>query len=131
LQRGFHDDHRRRYRGRPIYFLASSGRRRAFQALIYVHAYTRGIWEPLLTSYLEPHACWLEARCKTAAKGSVQQTDAAADLREVKAFAARLARIAAASKTLEPGADARAVSAELRRLFSESRGQEMPVAAAC
>lgn len=48
LQRGFFADHCKIYRGRPIYWQLSAGRKNSFRALMYIHRY-----EPETLSVLE------------------------------------------------------------------------------
>jgi type II restriction/modification system DNA methylase subunit YeeA len=48
----FYRDHLRTYKNRPIYWLVSSGKQRAFQVLIYLHRYTPATLSRMRTSYL-------------------------------------------------------------------------------
>lgn len=54
LATGFYKDHLRWYKRRPIYWLFSSGKERAFQALVYLHRYHEGTLARLRTDYLIP-----------------------------------------------------------------------------
>jgi type II restriction/modification system DNA methylase subunit YeeA len=54
LVNDFFSDHVKRYRKRPIYWLVSSGRYRAFQCLIYLHRYNEGTLARIRTEYLIP-----------------------------------------------------------------------------
>ncbi len=58
--RGFYDDHVRRYRKRPIYWMFSSPRG-TFQALIYMHRYRPDTVSVLLNDYLREFIRKLEA----------------------------------------------------------------------
>lgn len=59
--RDFYKDHLQRYKKRPIYWLVSSPKG-SFQALFYLHRYTRDTVNTLLNSYLREFLHKLEAR---------------------------------------------------------------------
>ena len=48
----FYKDHLRWYKRRPIYWLFSSGKERAFQALVYLHRYHEGTLARMRTEYV-------------------------------------------------------------------------------
>lgn len=50
----FFKDHIKRYKKRPIYWLFSSGKLRAFQCLVYLHRYNEGTLARMRTEYLIP-----------------------------------------------------------------------------
>jgi hypothetical protein len=50
----FYKDHLQTYKKRPIYWLFSSGKERAFQALIYLHRYHEGSLSRMRTEYVIP-----------------------------------------------------------------------------
>jgi type II restriction/modification system DNA methylase subunit YeeA len=52
--KGFYDDHLKRYKKRPIYWLFSSGKQRAFQCLVYLHRYNEGTLARMRTEYVIP-----------------------------------------------------------------------------
>jgi len=54
LATGFYKDHLRWYKRRPIYWLFSSGKERAFQALVYLHRYHDGTLARMRTEYVIP-----------------------------------------------------------------------------
>jgi type II restriction/modification system DNA methylase subunit YeeA len=54
LATGFFAHHLQMYKRRPIYWLFSSGRRRAFQALVYLHRYNEGTLARMRTEYVIP-----------------------------------------------------------------------------
>jgi len=59
LATGFYKDHLRTYKGpkhppRPIYWLFSSGKQRAFQCLVYLHRYHEGALARMRTEYVIP-----------------------------------------------------------------------------
>ena len=54
LCQGFYKDHLQAYKRRPIYWLFSSGKQRAFQCLVYLHRYHEGTLARLRTEYVIP-----------------------------------------------------------------------------
>ena len=52
--RFFKYHHLRRYKNRPIYWLFSSGRQKAFQALVYLHRYNEGTLARMRAEYVIP-----------------------------------------------------------------------------
>ena len=58
----FYKDHMQTYRKRPIYWLFSSGRERAFQCLVYLHRYNAGTLARMRTEYVIPLQGKLNAR---------------------------------------------------------------------
>lgn len=54
LATGFYKDHLRWYKRRPIYWLFSSGKQRAFQCLVYLHRYHEGTLARMRTEYVIP-----------------------------------------------------------------------------
>ena len=50
----FYKDHLQTYKKRPIYWLFSSGKERAFQALVYLHRYHEGTLARMRTEYVIP-----------------------------------------------------------------------------
>jgi len=51
---GLYKDHLQTYKKRPIYWLFSSGKERAFQALVYLHRYHEGTLARMRTEYVIP-----------------------------------------------------------------------------
>ena len=51
---GFYKDHLKTYQKRPIYWLFTSGRRKAFQCLVYLHRYHEGTLARIRTEYVIP-----------------------------------------------------------------------------
>ena len=51
---GFFKDHLPIYKKRPIYWLFSSGKQRAFQCLVYLHRYNEGTLSRMRTEYVIP-----------------------------------------------------------------------------
>jgi hypothetical protein len=54
LSAGFYKDHLQTYKRRPIYWLFSSGKQRAFQCLVYLHRYNEGTLARMRTEYVIP-----------------------------------------------------------------------------
>jgi hypothetical protein len=54
LAAGFYKDHLQTYKRRPIYWLFSSGKQRAFQCLVYLHRYHEGTLARMRTEYVIP-----------------------------------------------------------------------------
>ena len=54
LAQSFFKDHLRTYKKRPIYWLFSSGKQRAFQCLVYLHRYNEGTLARMRTEYVIP-----------------------------------------------------------------------------
>ena len=50
----FYRDHLQTYKNRPIYWLFSSGKQKAFQCLVYLHRYTPGTLARMRTEYVIP-----------------------------------------------------------------------------
>ncbi len=51
---GFYKHHLQLYKRRPIYWLFSSGKQKAFQALVYLHRYNEGTLSRIRTEYVIP-----------------------------------------------------------------------------
>jgi hypothetical protein len=69
LSRDFFKDHLQTYRSRPIYWLFSSGKEKAFECLVYLHRYNAGTLSRLRMEYVVP----LQGRMR----GKAEQLDAA------------------------------------------------------
>ena len=54
LAQSFFKDHLKTYKKRPIYWLFSSGKQRAFQCLVYLHRYHEGTLSRMRTEYVIP-----------------------------------------------------------------------------
>lgn len=54
FKRDFYADHLRRYKKRPIYWLFSSGKEKAFEALVYLHRYNEGTLARMRLEYVVP-----------------------------------------------------------------------------
>jgi Eco57I restriction-modification methylase len=62
LSGGFYKDHLSTYKKRPIYWLFSSGKQQAFQALVYLHRYNAGTLSRMRTEYVIPLQGKMSAR---------------------------------------------------------------------
>ena len=54
LSQNFYKDHLQTYKRRPIYWLFSSGKQKAFQCLVYLHRYHEGTLARMRTEYVIP-----------------------------------------------------------------------------
>ena len=54
LSTQFYKDHLRTYKKRPIYWLFSSGKQKAFECLVYLHRYNEGTLARMRTEYVTP-----------------------------------------------------------------------------
>lgn len=59
---GFFKDHINTYRKRPIYWLFSSGKQKAFQCLVYLHRYNEGTLSRMRSEYVTPLQGKINAR---------------------------------------------------------------------
>src|SRR5215831_14097148 len=62
LATGFYKHHLQMYKRRPIYWLFSSGKQRAFQCLVYLHRYHEGTLSRMRTEYVIPLQGQIAAR---------------------------------------------------------------------
>lgn len=62
LAQDFFKDHLKAYKRRPIYWLFSSGKQRAFQCLVYLHRYNEGTLSRMRTEYVIPLQGKISAR---------------------------------------------------------------------
>jgi type II restriction/modification system DNA methylase subunit YeeA len=62
LSKDFFKDHLKAYKKRPIYWLFSSGKQKAFQCLVYLHRYNEGTMARMRTEYVIPLQSKMTAR---------------------------------------------------------------------
>ena len=62
LSRDFYKDHLQTYKKRPIYWLFSSGKYKAFEALVYLHRYNAGTLSRMRMEYVVPLQSRMQAR---------------------------------------------------------------------
>ena len=62
LSKDFFKDHLKAYKKRPIYWLFTSGKQKAFQCLVYLHRYNEGTLARMRTEYVIPLQSKMTAR---------------------------------------------------------------------
>lgn len=62
LSRDFYKDHLQTYKKRPIYWLFSSGKHKAFEALVYLHRYNAGTLSRMRMEYVVPLQSRMQSR---------------------------------------------------------------------
>lgn len=72
----FFNNHMQMYKKRPIYWLFSSGKKRAFQALVYLHRYNEGTLSRMRTEYVQPLIGKLKARIESAENAAANASTA-------------------------------------------------------
>ncbi|HDZ09176.1 BREX-1 system adenine-specific DNA-methyltransferase PglX [Pseudohongiella sp.] len=80
LSTQFFKDHLRTYKKRPIYWLFSSGKHKAFECLVYLHRYNEGILSRMRTEYVIP----LSAKLSIYAEKLEKDRDASPSAAETK-----------------------------------------------
>jgi len=80
LNNSFYKDHLHTYKKRPIYWLFSSGKQKAFQCLVYLHRYNEGTLARMRTEYVIP----LTAKLATYAEKLDRDIEASGSAAEVK-----------------------------------------------
>ena len=74
----FFKDHLQTYKKRPIYWLFSSGKQGAFQALVYLHRYSEGTLARLRAEYVVPLTGKIQSRIEMLQKDAAAASSAAA-----------------------------------------------------
>ncbi|MDB6134350.1 MAG: putative type restriction enzyme methylase subunit [Verrucomicrobiales bacterium] len=77
FQNDFGKDHLQTYKNRPIYWLFSSGKQKAFQCLVYLHRYTLGTLARIRTEYVIPLQGKLSARIANLDDGKLKASSSA------------------------------------------------------
>ncbi|WP_102402204.1 BREX-1 system adenine-specific DNA-methyltransferase PglX [Vibrio cyclitrophicus] len=77
----FFKDHLKTYKKRPIYWLFSSGKAKAFECLVYLHRYNEGTLSRMRTEYVTPLMGKLESR-----KNILEDSKASASGAELRAI---------------------------------------------
>ena len=62
LSKDFYKDHLQTYKKRPIYWLFSSGKNKAFEALVYLHRYNAGTLSRMRMEYVVPLQSRMQSR---------------------------------------------------------------------
>jgi hypothetical protein len=110
LSSGFYKDHLHTYKKRPIYWLFSSGKQKAFECLVYLHRYNEGTLSRMRMEYVVPLQGRMQARIDkladdiNSATGSAQQK--ALQKRKDK-LTKQLEELRRFDETLRPYADQR------------------------
>lgn len=110
LSTSFYKDHLQTYKKRPIYWLFSSGKQKAFECLVYLHRYNEGTLSRMRMEYVVPLQSRMQARIDkladdiNSATGSAQQK--ALQKRKGK-FTKQLEELRRFDETLRPYADQR------------------------
>lgn len=89
LSDAFFKDHMQTYKKRPIYWLFSSGKQKAFQCLVYLHRYNEGTLARMRTEYVIP----LTAKMATHVKKLENDKEASGSAAEVKRFEKEIAQL--------------------------------------
>ena len=110
LSTQFYKDHLRTYKKRPIYWLFSSGKHKAFECLVYLHRYNEGTLARMRTEYVIP----LTAKLSTYAAKLENDVEASTSTAEKKSLEKELttlhnqqAELATFDETLRHYADQR------------------------
>jgi type II restriction/modification system DNA methylase subunit YeeA len=78
LASSFYKNHLQTYKKRPIYWLFSSGKQGAFQALVYLHRYNEGTLARMRSEYVVPLTGKILSRIEMLEKDAVSETSTAA-----------------------------------------------------
>tara|TARA_Y100001001_G_scaffold97480_1_gene95328 strand:+ start:3952 stop:5733 length:1782 start_codon:yes stop_codon:yes gene_type:complete len=89
LSTQFYKDHLRTYKKRPIYWLFSSGKHKAFECLVYLHRYNEGTLARMRTEYVIP----LSAKLNAYAEKLEQDKDASSSAAETKRLEKEIATL--------------------------------------
>ena len=110
LSTSFYKDHLKTYKKRPIYWLFSSGKQKAFECLVYLHRYNEGTLSRMRMEYVVPLQSRMQARIDkladdiNSATSSIQQKSL--QKRKDK-FTKQLEELRRFDETLRPYADQR------------------------
>ena len=76
----FYKDHMQTYKKRPIYWLFSSGKQGAFQALVYLHRYNESTLARMRTEYVMPLVSKMSAMANSL-ESEIENSDSAAEIK--------------------------------------------------
>lgn len=82
MSTGFFRDHLKMYKRRPIYWLFSSGKHKAFECLVYLHRYNESTLSRMRSSYVTPLQGKINSRIEYLEHES-KQADSTATLRDI------------------------------------------------
>jgi type II restriction/modification system DNA methylase subunit YeeA len=85
----FFKDHLQTYKKRPIYWLFSSGKQKAFQCLVYLHRYNEGTLSRMRSEYVIPQQGKMAARLETL-QGDIQVATSTANQKRLEKERAKL-----------------------------------------
>ena len=77
----FYKDHMQTYKKRPIYWLFSSGKQGAFQALVYLHRYNESTLARMRTEYVMPLISKMSAMANSL-ESEIENSDSAAEIKQ-------------------------------------------------
>lgn len=80
----FYIDHLQTYKNRPIYWLFSSGKEKAFECLVYLHRYNEGTLARMRTEYVTPLMGKMQARIEALDNEIIQSSSSAEKSRKNK-----------------------------------------------
>ncbi|VVD29233.1 BREX-1 system adenine-specific DNA-methyltransferase PglX [Paraburkholderia dioscoreae] len=106
----FYAVHVQAYKKRPIYWLFSSGKQRAFQALVYMHRYNEGTLARMRAQYVAPLIAKIAARMELLDRDAAVATSTAARVkiqRQIDTLRAKQAEILTYDEKLRHYADMR------------------------
>lgn len=83
LSSQFYKDHLKTYKKRPIYWLFSSGRYKAFECLVYLHRYNEGTLARMRTEYVIPLTAKLNAHANKLEK-DIDASSSTAEKKELE-----------------------------------------------
>lgn len=79
----FYKDHLQTYKKRPIYWLFSSGKQGAFQALVYLHRYNESTLARMRTEYVMPLISKMAAMVNSL-QSEIENSDSAAEIKRIE-----------------------------------------------
>ncbi|ENX13471.1 hypothetical protein F894_01680 [Acinetobacter sp. CIP 51.11] len=79
----FYKDHIQTYKKRPIYWLFSSGKQGAFQALVYLHRYNESTLARMRTEYVMPLISKMAAMVNSL-QSEIENSDSAAEIKRIE-----------------------------------------------
>ncbi|KPF91906.1 hypothetical protein IP81_07530 [Novosphingobium sp. AAP83] len=109
LSKQFYKDHLQTYKNRPIYWLFSSGKQKAFEALVYLHRYNEGTLARMRTVYVTPLMGKLQQRV----------TDLEAEIAASSSSAEKTRKTREKDKLAKQVVELRAFDEELRHLADQ------------
>lgn len=110
LSKKFYTDHLQTYRNRPIYWLFSSGKLKAFECLVYLHRYNEGTLARMRTEYVTPLMGKMSARIEgldSEILGSTSSSEKSAKTRTVTKLRKQLEELRTFDEELHHLADRR------------------------